>query len=519
MTHRNHFRKSTIKTTTTVYATAVAILLLMMILPALEIATNTAAFAQAISSTTGATMSGNPPSTDNFNLEEGYTIEPVVWNLTAPDSVTFDDQGNMYIAEAGYPFTGLPQVPRILKVDSQTGNVSVLINTGLNAPVVDINFNEDDGLIYVAHRDKISTVDMEGEITDIVVGLPANGDHHVNQIAFSQDGQRMYFGVGTATDSGVVDGADPVNLGWLKELPFVHDIPGKNITLAGVNYEMPNPLTAEENDTILSGAFVPFGTITEEGQVIEGDTKCNGCILSANLDGTDLRLEGWGFRNPTGLEFNEEGRLFTAVHGADEARSRPIADDEDKFYEVILNETEPPWYGWPDYFGDAQPVTDPRFQSELSNETLQFVMAEHPEVVEPLALFQPAHTAVIQMDFADESFGFAGEAFVSQMGAFRPTPPELGIVGQDIVRVNPDSGNISQFLMLEQPSTSFRPTDVLFHEQEEDGNNTALYVVDWGNLELPPMTIPNSGIVWKITKTEATQTGEIIPRNNTQPGG
>ena len=25
----------------------------------------------------------------------GYTIEPVVWNLTAPDSITFDDNGNI----------------------------------------------------------------------------------------------------------------------------------------------------------------------------------------------------------------------------------------------------------------------------------------------------------------------------------------------------------------------------------------------------------------------------------------
>ena len=48
-------------------------------------------------------------------------------------------------------------------------------------------------------------------------------------------------------------------------------------------------------------------------QVIKGQVKCNGCILSANLNGTDLRLIGWGFRNPTGLAFNEEGRLFAAV--------------------------------------------------------------------------------------------------------------------------------------------------------------------------------------------------------------
>jgi len=30
-----------------------------------------------------------------------------------------------------------------------------------------------------------------------------------------------------------------------------------------------------------------------------------------------------------------------------------------------------------------------------------------------------------------------------------------------------------------------------------DGSDTALYIVDWGNV-VPP-TIPQSGVVWKIT--------------------
>jgi glucose/arabinose dehydrogenase len=487
-------------------------ILLLMILPALEIATNTTAFAQAISSTTGATISGNPPSTDNFNLEDGYTIEPVIWNLTAPDSVTFDDQGNMYIAEAGYPFTGIPEVPKILKVDA-SGNISVIADQGFNAPLVDIAFYN--GTLFAAHRHKVSTVDLaNGTVKDIIMGLPTSGDHHVNQMAF-HDG-RLYVGTGSVTNAGVVSGGGFLNREWLGNEPNAHDVPAMNVTLAGQNYPMPNPLTAEQGDNVTTGAFLPLGIETKEGQVIEGDIKCTSCILSANLDGTDLQLVGWGFRNPSGLAFNNEGRLFAVVHGADEREARMIANDPDKFYEILLNETA--WYGWPDFFGHAEPVTDPKFQSELSNQTLQFVMAEHPEVISPLALFEPAHTATIQLDFADESFGFAGEAFVSQMGTFFSTPPELGIVGQDIVRVNPDSGNISQFLMLEQPSTSFRPTDVLFQEEEEDGN-IALYVVDWGNLELPPMTIPNSGIVWKITKTETTEAGEMIPGNNTQPGG
>ncbi|MDR4510753.1 MAG: hypothetical protein MRJ93_03500 [Nitrososphaeraceae archaeon] len=47
---------------------------------------------------------GKPPTTTIFNLTSGYKIEPVVWNLTAPSSITLDDDGNMYISKAGYPY-------------------------------------------------------------------------------------------------------------------------------------------------------------------------------------------------------------------------------------------------------------------------------------------------------------------------------------------------------------------------------------------------------------------------------
>jgi hypothetical protein len=39
----------------------------------------------------GNTSGNNTPSTDNFNLTSGYSIEPIVWNLTAPDTLTFDE--------------------------------------------------------------------------------------------------------------------------------------------------------------------------------------------------------------------------------------------------------------------------------------------------------------------------------------------------------------------------------------------------------------------------------------------
>ncbi len=115
---------------------------------------------------------------------------------------------------------------------------------------------------------------------------------------------------------------------------------------------------------------------------------------------------------------------------------RPIADDNYKFYEINLNESAAaPWYRWLDYFDNAEPVTDEKFQSNMSSKPLEFLMQTHPNVERPLALFEPAHAAAIQMDFTgalDEQFGYAGEAFVAQIGPNAPPPPEQGIVGQNI---------------------------------------------------------------------------------------
>ena len=283
-----------------VYATITTIIsfaLMFLFLDSLLQFENKNALAQ--SELIGKTSGEDAPSTDNFNLTSGYTIEPVVWNLNAPDSLTFDENGNMYIGEAGYPLTRLPEVPKILKV-TPNGNISVFVDKGLNSPIVDVVYYNETTL-YVSHNHKVSIVNLtNGAVKDIIAGLPTNVNHQNNQIAFSPDGKRFYVGIGSATNSGVV-GEDDAIMGLLPNEPNVHDVPAKNITLTGQNFVTNNTLTAEPNDTATTGAFVPFGTPTYPGQVIQGNIKCNGCILSANLDGTDLKLVGWGFRSAYGM--------------------------------------------------------------------------------------------------------------------------------------------------------------------------------------------------------------------------
>ena len=127
--------------------------------------------------------SGNPPvSTKDISLKTGYKIEPELWNLELPVSVAFDDKKNMYIAESGLNYGGLFTTPQILKFDHQTGNLSVFVDRGLSRPILHVEFHS--GKLYVTNGGKISTIDTNGIITNIVSGLPALGDHWVDGFAF-----------------------------------------------------------------------------------------------------------------------------------------------------------------------------------------------------------------------------------------------------------------------------------------------------------------------------------------------
>jgi glucose/arabinose dehydrogenase/plastocyanin len=497
--------------------------------------------------------SGPPPTTNNFNLTKGFKIEPIIWNMTLSSSVTFDDKGNMYIAESGYAPGGLEATPRIIKVDAN-GTANSFVDRDLYGPITDIEYYNDK--LYVSNRAKISTVDPNtAAVKDIIVGLRSLGDFRNNQLAFGSD-DRLYFGQGTATNSGII-GKD--NYEWLKLVPILHNIPkfsdtpAKNVTLTGTNFV--------SVDNIKTGAFVPFGNATKEGQVIKGDTKCNGCILSANLDGTDLKVVGWGFRNPYGLAFdkdNDSTNLIVTAQGAEERGSRPIANDNDKIYNIDTsssnsnNNTEL-FYGWPDFFGNAEPVTDSKFKSSsMINKSLGFLMKDHPKVQRPLSLLDSS-TGISQITFSNNSqFGFKGMTLISEFGKLNnnnntstdanitnTTTSRLDqiqnnnnndisnetsnnkswnnnnytnktIKGQKIIVFDPKTKNYSNFLSIKKPDPSFRPIDLKFNN---DGS--ILYVVSLAksemrnttpnnNFSLPqeaPWLYKHTGVLWKISNT------------------
>jgi hypothetical protein len=142
-----------------------------------------------------------PPAASAVEVPEGFRVEVVISNLTYPTSVEFDDTGNMFVAEAGYSYGDSSVTPRILQISRDGIVTAIAQGPVLSGPINDLLWHN--GWMYVSHRGKISTLEPEGRVRDLVTGLPSEGDHHNNQLTVGPDG-KIYFGQGTATNSGVV---------------------------------------------------------------------------------------------------------------------------------------------------------------------------------------------------------------------------------------------------------------------------------------------------------------------------
>lgn len=431
----------------------------------------------------------NEPDPTAIKVPEGYVVEAAISGLSVPTTAIFDGE-DLIVAESGFGDTAKPRILRI----SPDGIVSVIASEGLLPPVTGLLMAGD--RLYISHRTKVSVV-SGGKLADVVTDLPSNGDHQNNNIVLGKDG-RIYMGQGTVTNAGVV-GEDNFAFGWLDRNPEAHDVPCKDITLVGRNFESADPLTEEKNDKVTTGAYKPFAISSTKNETIEGNVKCNGAILSFDLDGSDLKVVAWGLRNPFGLSVAKDGSVWATSHGADVRGSRGIFNDPDYFIRV----DEGAWYGWPDYFG-GKPVTDASFNAPGSNKPT-FLLKNHPPLSKPFVMFD-SHSAPNGFDFSPGGdFGYEGDAFVAMFGSFLPvtTGPNIELSGFNILRINMETKEVSTFAENKVPGPAYlnrrggfnRPSDAIF------GPDASLYVVDWGGLTLAGKGLENqeqTGVVWRI---------------------
>ena len=482
--------------------------------------------------TAQASQAESSATTEMIQLPDGYQIEKVVDGLSFPTSLTWDDQGRMYVAEAGGAFLELDAPARILRVEpGQTTEIANLSDT-IIAPLVGLEWH--DGAFYITHRatedrtGAVSRVTMDGQVVQLFRGfLDAASEHMLSDIQAGPDGQRIYFTSGPAGNAAVL-GVDEKP--YVQMTPHLHTTPCEDIVLLGRNFLTKNFLTDDPDDRILTGAYVPFGTETRPGQVIEGVQKCGGAILSfdpasPNPEET-IRTHAWGFRNVIGIAWNPiTGEMYAAENGYDIRGARPVRD----YYDTTFRVREGEWYGYPDFSRTLEPLTLPKYEvqddlqapiyvlGELVGSDLAFVIdheasgldAPDPSLVLARHDWQSSPS---MMDVAPASWGeWAGHLFVAEWGDLRPTTNPLTNqpVGYQVVRVEPETGQMERFvwnLPPEPPRNQGelekgmeRPFDVKF------GPDGAMYIVDFGVVEQMGRDqrewLPQTGVIWKVTRT------------------
>ncbi|HEY3499486.1 MAG TPA: PQQ-dependent sugar dehydrogenase [Polyangiaceae bacterium] len=433
-------------------------------------------------------------------VPDGYVIEPVMQGLTFPTAVTFDEQNRLCVLEAGYAYGEVWTTPRLLRL--HPGQGYELLASGTNGPWTGVAFHK--GNFYVSeggqrYGGRILRVTPQRQIEVVAEGLPGLGDHHTNGPVVGPDGW-LYFGQGTATNSGVV-GTDNADFGWLRRHPEVHDVPCRDVTLTGKNFETKNPFDSEHR-RVKTGAYVPYGTRTNAGQVIKGRLPCTGAILRVRPEGGPLELVAWGLRNPFGLAFDAQGRLYATDNGADDRGSRPVFGAADSLFLI-----EPgAWYGWPDH-SEGRRLDHDRYEPP-GGPKLERLLQHHPTTPpQPVAYF-PVHASANGFDFSKNAgFGYVGEAFV---GVFGDQAPQVGKVmapvGFKVIRVNVQTGVSYDFAVnrgdesgpasLLRSGGLERPVSARF-----DPFGSALYVVDFGVMaagDKGPVPVQQTGVVWRI---------------------
>jgi glucose/arabinose dehydrogenase len=477
-----------------------------------------------------------PVDRTHVEFPNGYLLKPFARGLNAPSAIAFvteegEYHGSILVAESGaggsepriygfkpdgthfsiYPYgRQLPRLPGI----SELG----IFKSGreIHGPIGGMVVTQ--GRIIVTHRDSrgagvVSSLGFDGSGETIVADLPAQGDHSVTDAAVHPTSGRIYFGLGSATNSGVV-GIDNWQVGWVKRRMSFCDQPATSLKLLGFKFLTKNPNAGifGGDDNVETAPFQPFGFNNQLRIRKARNDKPTAAIFSISPSGGDLRIEAWGIRHPRGLAFNEYANLFATNNGMELRGSRPVQDDKD----VLLRILQGTWYGWPDFSADLVPISDPRFlpAPEIMNRTgypeLSFVI-DHATSNAPSGLPTPSRDLLVygvfpslsgaaKLDFvpSDSAFrDFRYNAIVALSGdraPFATSGQKLKApVGYKVVRVDLENRRIEDFIRntRDMPASRVprkdtsgasealeRPIDVKF------GPDGKLYILDFGKLEL-----------------------------------
>lgn len=301
----------------------------------------------------------------------GYELRRYATGLTAPTCETFDTDGSLLVAEGKrgdepqiwrFPANGSKPVlvyPRARKFPFSFPHSGWQMYGPIGGMVVL------EGKIIVTHRDEndmgvVTALDRDGGHKTLVAGLPAQGEHGLTDLAVNPVTGDLWFGCGSATNSGVV-GLDDWAMGWVRDHPDVHDVPWHDIELLGYKFQTSNPLAGlfGPADIAVTAPFQPFSLSFAVRVRGSPDGRPTGAIYSVARHGGFPDVVAHGIHNPRGIVFNEYGQAYFTNQGMEMRGTRPIKDDPCALLRLPGGRA---WFGWPDYTADLRPVSDPRSQ-------------------------------------------------------------------------------------------------------------------------------------------------------------
>lgn len=425
---------------------------------------------------------------DDIAVPDGYRAVRIVNGLNFPSAFTWDAAGNIYVLESHTVPAPMLKVKIVrIKTDGAIDRVSL---EGPDAPNGDtaIGLTFHDGWLYFSHEQKDATFSISrvrptgGTVEAVLRGIPVTGDHDVNHLFFDRE-STLYFGIGSATNSGVVASADPVNQKWLEKHPETRDLACRDLKLTDATFDDPKGKT---------GPYQPLGHADK--REIKAEPMCTSSIYRLRAGSTTPELVAWGFRNPVGLAMDANGTLLVGMQGADERSTRPITNDPDS----VLRVREGAWYGWPDYGANLTPfATPPVIDLNASGLTA-------PDRANLVAATKP-HAAICALAVQSD-----GGVLVAEMGDFKPmTAKDNERAGFQVERIDPGSGAISPYLRNRgsgdaQPASTLdlrngfeRPVDVRI------GADGMIYVLDYGAFITTgpePKAFPKTGKLFRIER-------------------
>lgn len=279
----------------------------------------------------------------------------------------------------------------------------------------------------------------------------------------------------------------------------------------------------------MTGAYVPFGTSTQPGQVIRGVKKCGGSILKFDPNNAEatIAVHAWGFRNLIGIGWDNSGKMYGTENGYDVRGSRPVNDE----FDASLSINEGMWYGVPDFSAAREPLTNAKFEvpdslqagvfveGKLIGKNLGFVIDHAASGLTPpnpnvVLGRHEVNSSPSLFGIAPASWGdLAGQLFIAEWGDLAPpTNPLRGKkpAGYRIARVDPGTGNVTSFVANigdgaasgqgKEGQGIERPFDVKF------GPDGAMYIVDYGVVTIdmskkPPYNYKaGTGVIWKVSR-------------------